>query len=428
MNKQYTDAFHRLCATATERRLQQGQPMRLPDVVDQISLRALVLGSSSSKLELAATRAVLRAACVEDGQVVWPREVTVGAELEDTTPAQLADAQASAERPLTEIRAAGTEILSQAAQYFPHLPYEEVLEVLSGATAYRKQKEKQKDRRAISERDLRQIEMELAGHEPWLALRALEAGKRPDMECLARVFTHVVFHTGIRTIELCSLRVFVPRREIPDQRKLRQDILDNPIKAILDGKLLLAEENARADGDHICRAAANAVFATGAPAVLVIGSAKLTNANEDLRAESRLQILDGIARGAFDMIIIASMLRYLNLPERRRVSVCKGVLTALRRVCDRSALFDGREIDLHAFRHAFATRAKRAYSPPAAAALTGHTSRPTLYMYGERRARRTDAGAATGWLPKPDPIAAAAIEAKWRATDPEPTHPKHDHR
>ncbi|MBY6058607.1 hypothetical protein [Leisingera daeponensis] len=75
-------------------------------------------------------------------------------------------------------------------------------------------------------------------------------------------------------------------------------------------------------------------------------------------------------------------------------------------------------LNLYAFRHSFATRAKLAMEPHEAAALTGHTAKSTLHVYGERNLRSGTGGGRRldqDWLPSPDPVYAEMIRQTWTA-------------
>ena len=156
-----------------------------------------------------------------------------------------------------------------------------------------------------------------------------------------------------------------------------------------------------------------------------IGEAKQANANPTTRAEVRVQILENIPMNMATMIAVASQLRHLNVPRDRRDYVRKAVNETLKEISANEPALEGFSLTLYAFRHAFATRVKRAYGLAEAAALTGHTSTSSLYAYGKRRAvGGANSAGGQAWVPKADPVHAGLIRAAWDIAEEPEAAPK----
>lgn len=429
----YTKPVNRLARLAEERADMLGRPPRLRDLLDQVSIRAAVMSKATSNLELAALRAILRETGHDAEGLLWPEGIDVRDWMSSASPGDLDALAAASHRSYKEIFDESAGILKSEREIAEARGMsqsgEELADLLAGKEGPAPEKRKQKNQPHLSWRDLMHFELELSDQDPRDAIHAImdKTGKVPT-EGLLRLFSNVIWLTGMRPTEVWSCRLMAPRMDIdftPEQSRL---VRRDPTQAMIQGLMIQVERLEGAVGEGYGRAASLAMEKANAPCLLMIRSAKQTNANPVLRAAQRLQVLEGIPVRHLGMIAMASQLRHLKVDERTQDGYRASMTRILKTISKRDPRLATLNLNLYSFRHSFATRVKLAMEPHEAAALTGHTSINTLYAYGERRATK-GAGKSGGaakkigdWIPATDPIRAEALRLFWREKDiPAPT-------
>lgn len=425
--QQYVTATNRIIRAIGERASMTGKLPSLIDFRDQIAIRSVCLSRATINLEISAVRNILTSAEIEGGEVVWSEGVDVRDWMTHATQEDLETAKEAILAPRKDILALGAEIselnVALAERRDNTLSYEEMIGVLSGMSRDRTIRQNQKDQRHLTWRDLMAIEMELSGRDPYVALDALrKSSVRGSVEGLLRVFVNVIWFSGMRPTEVWDCRLFVPRFDLDYGRAEIEMIERRPMDALRAGLLSMVDQVAREISEPVGFTANQACERVRVPAILLIKSAKQTNAVREIRMPARLQILKNIPTQQLSLIAIVASLHQMGVSRTRQENIHSAMGKALKRIGERNELLAGLNLNLYAFRHSFATRAKLAYEPWEAAALTGHTAKRTLYAYGERNRRRGRADGKSAvrpenWLPLPDPLQAAAIDGWWSRAD-----------
>lgn len=279
-----------------------------------------------------------------------------------------------------------------------------------------------KDRKTISWRDYTALEVELSNEDPHDVLRRLGNGTRFSMRGLLRIFITAIFLTGMRPIEVwtCSLLIPDTRRRFTDD--MRDMVRKNPSGALLNGYLVPLEELLVGASLTPRRTVLDAVARAGAPAVMMIRSAKQTNANQDARSPVRLLILEDVPEASLGLLCAASLLKMAGVPVEQADNYRTNLIRRLKGLTLAIPDLKSRNVNLYSFRHSFATRARRVYSPAEAAAMTGHTGKDSLYAYGQRNVKKGGTLQKTHhWLPSPAPEIVAVIEHAWYPNEVAPT-------
>lgn len=426
---QYAKNFNRI-AGCTERRAELlGRVPRLADLGCQLSIRGRVFRRSTVNAELSSVRRILDAARFsEEGLMLHP-DVTQREWITRSGKDELEALKHALSRPGSAIIDEGEQILARdllALDAGSSMGIEEATDMLSGRIRTDVERVDPKSQRYLTWRDLRSIELELSSHDPLEAILNLKEDAPANIDGLLRMFTTVMWFTGMRPIEIWDSVLFVPRTDIPFTREMAREVRMSPEKALLAGYLhpvnaAAAEVRER----NLGNAAANACFMTGAPAVLMIRSAKQTNANAAKRSV-RLQVLENIPKEQLSLIAMASLARFCHLTEARKDNLRSSMGRVLKKIVARDPAMAGMRINLYSFRHSFASRVKLVYEAHEAAALTGHTSRASLAHYGERNLRSAKGKVRPEqWLPSPDPQRAKLIRSHWEsgaAMSPEVDH------
>jgi hypothetical protein len=271
--------------------------------------------------------------------------------------------------------------------------------------------------------DLGRLDGELSRADPSCAF---QPGRRLSGEPLAaalRILMQGLWRTGMRPVEIASCRIWMPSLAVPDPA-LRQAIETDPL-ATLDG-IRMQEVLSAWPGAGFTTGADLARFAstTGVPLLLSYDPAKTTNRNERVPSRPRVLILDAASPDDLAWLTLLARLARSDLFAARAETTLRTATRVLARLAIKADLRDrgghAKHVNLYSFRHAFVTRLKRSFDTAESAALTGHTSRKTLYRYGEfvGRAKRSR-GQGLDWLPRPDPAQVAALRAAWAEPEPE---------
>lgn len=271
-----------------------------------------------------------------------------------------------------------------------------------------------KDTRPIMRRDITTIEMLLSRHDPHNAIQSAREGQALCASGLARVFSSTIWATGMRPAEIYRAVLLVPRPDHPIDADIQEMIRSNPREAIVRRIMIPAEKLPRTPIESLGAAVDNATRQSGAPALLVIRSAKQANANKETRTEIRIQVLEDIPVSIMNMLAEATQLRHMKIPHERQHYIRGAVNRRLKDLAANEALLSDLNMTLYAFRHAFATRVKKLHGIHEAASLLGHTSVKSVYRYGKRRDMVSRGGNA-GWVPLADPVHAEMLRASWEA-------------
>lgn len=283
-----------------------------------------------------------------------------------------------------------------------------------------------KSSETLTASDLDRLDAELSRADP---SRAFQSGRRLEGEPLSavlRILMQGLWRTGMRPVEIASCRLWAPVSFDPDP-KLRQSIETDPL-ATLDGIRMRDVLSVWPDADYTTGATlARLAHSTGAPILMSYDPAKTTNRNDRVPSRLRVLILDAASPDDLAWLTLLARLARSDLLAARAEGTLRTATRALARLVVHADLRDrdgrSKHVNLYSFRHAFATRLKRSFDTAESAALTGHTSRKTLYRYGEfvGRAKRSR-GTGPNWLPRPDPAMVAALRAAW--ADPAPEAPE----
>lgn len=418
---QYPNIMNRL-SDCTERRAQllRRKPV-LTDLVHQLSIRSCALSVKTINVEIAALRKILGQIERLDDRLDWPEGVIVRPWMSAPDSADYDHLNALAFRSYREIMEDGEALLAADIETATRAGHnhgqEELTELLTGKRSDNRSRSDQKAQRLLNERDLTALEMELSVHDPIESLNSLK-GHKASLEGTLRLFVNVMWFTGMRPAEVWNCVLMVPRIDLAWTPEMVRLVTTDPARAIYEDMMMQVEHASTHTGDTLGVAARNAMNRSNAPSILMIRSAKTTNQNEELRSEYRFQMLQRIPSRQLNLIALATQCRKLRLDEKRKDSIRASMNKILKSIGRHEQRLEDLNLNLYAFRHSFATRAKLAYPPHEAAALTGHTSRNTLYVYGERNLR-----SATGkggkphfnqdWLPTPDPVFAEMIRRNW---------------
>lgn len=278
-----------------------------------------------------------------------------------------------------------------------------------------------KEQKMISWSDYRALEVELSDEDPQDVLWDLINKKAVSSAGLLRIFITATFLTGMRPIEVWNCALHVPNMNLVFTDGMRTLINTDPSLAIQQGLLVPADIYMKDTPLSAREVIMNAVSQADAPCAMFVHSAKQTNANPEIRQPYRILVLDNVPEAALGLLFTASIFRKIDISIERRDNFRSSMARRIRTTCDKIPQLRSREVSLYSFRHSFATRVRRFYSPPEAAAMTGHTGRRTFYAYGERYAQRSRQHPQKhNWLPRPDPRFAKTIDYAWNHRGPEP--------
>lgn len=400
----------------------KGEDPRLIDLFNAMVMRAPTLSKQSINVEIYALRDLIARAQFdpmtgayspqpEDPQNLWLMSTT-----RDDWFALSEKSKFPASQVIEYAQTAISEIENHPAIQSAEIDGYEVIERAGLRKHHQKERKSLKDEAVIQWRHIKNIEMLLSHHDPYKALASVEQGHRIDAGGLTRMFATTMWSTGARPVELWSSIVLVPRVDRPMTDEVRQLIRDNPRHAINDRHLIPIEKLERSPRERYGHALLRATGQTGAPAILAIKSAKMTNANPALANPVRLQILENMPIEIADMVALSAQLRHFHATAERQEMVRRAVNDKLKEIVRGEPALQDMKPTLYAFRHAFATRIKRFHQLHEAAALIGHTSAQSTYRYGKRGQVGTRSGVtrnAANWMPEPDPVQSQLIAKAW---------------
>ena len=416
----YSGALLRLIRSAESASHLCGRPATFLDLINALVARSQLLAKQSVNIEIAALRHCLRDLEAKGApqMMVWGEAIDARTWMIDVDSGEWREVFRFALLRRTEMDKAAGAILTQLHEDAVEAGFDggvdEMVQQIAAVTYRGGERQNFKDMRLVGAREMTVVEMALSLADPHQAIFSTAPGKPLDSKGLTRIFATTIWATGMRPVELWESRLFVPRQDIEMTDEIREMIRNDPRTALVKKYLIAVEHLPRSPTESYGAVVLTAMRQTGAPAILVIRSAKQANANPMTRAEVRIQILENIPMNMATMIAVASQLRHLDVPRDRRDYVRKAVNETLKEIAANEPALEGLNLTLYAFRHAFATRVKRAYGLAEAAALTGHTSTSSLYAYGKRRAVG-GAGSSGGqsWVPRADPVHAGLIRAAW---------------
>lgn len=413
--------FQRVLKHTEARASLVGEEITLVDVARQVAIRGTALKPSSTRAEIAGVKKVLRGFEFVDDRLRLTPDLEGFDWLKGTTRADRDYALELLCGTYADLKKMGADLieddLSRLSAHVDLYGKQETIHFITGVSKTREQSS-QRDQRYLTARDLRLIEMELSSHDPMVAIASIaDDNSANDIPGLLRIFAATMWATGARPIEVWSMILLVPRRDIPLSQEQKKLIRTSPTLAIERQILIPIDRAVSIDGEISPGVAAwNACRETGAPAVLMIRSAKQTNANRDLAIPIRLQVLDGVEKKILTMIAAASYLRKVPRQNQKNDSLRAAMDRALKAIGRSDPALKDLKLNLYAMRHSFASRVKVTMSQAEAAALTGHTAKRTLQGYGERNLRKLRSG--DNWTPLPDPERAMQLAASWGAKDP----------
>lgn len=215
---QYAKNFNRIADCVERRTALLGRQPRLSDIPEQLAIRGRVLRRSTVNAEISSVRRIVENAQMEGGRLILHEDCLERAWITGCGEEELALARAGLGRSIGEIIDLGESVIERdlaAVGAAETMGTEEITDVLAGRVRPDVQRFDQKGQKFITWRDLRLIEMELGAHDPLEAVMTLKEGQPCDAEGLLRVFSTVMWFTGMRPVEVWSSALFVPRTDIP---------------------------------------------------------------------------------------------------------------------------------------------------------------------------------------------------------------------
>lgn len=412
----YRYAMTRLKEAARRIASLTGRDPDVRDLVNALAVRSVSVSVQTANVEISALRSHVRSASrdPETGCVSWDPEIDPESWMTKAPEDHWTQLQDGMTRSRLEFVESGKSVAQDIEEKTIRSGIagnlDEVVSWVVGERQAPRKNAEPKKMKAISITLLRAIDMRLSRHDPEIGLQTL-GGQMIDFHALARIFIGAIWATGMRPAELWTAVLFAPRPDILMTDEMRTMIRTAPRQAIASEIMMPAEQLPKLPGESLGDAVVTACNQAGAPALLVIRSAKQTNANQDTRNPYRIQILDTkIPREHLEMIAIACQLRHSGASDARKETVRIGVNKVLAEICADMVQLKGQTVTLYAMRHAFATRVKMKGDLAEAAALTGHTSARSVYGYGKLRARGSGSA---GWVPEADPAQVDALRRSW---------------
>lgn len=413
----YRSAMSRLKEAARRIAGLSGRDPDIRDLILALSVRCLSVSTQTANVEISALRHHARSTTrdPETGRIGWNPEVDPADWMKVVREDHWTEFQNGLSKTRTGLLEMGRSVAQGleggSIQSGVAENIDEVVSWIAGDRQVSRKDSSPKRAKTVTISHLRAIDMRLSRHDPEIGLQTLGSGQTADMRGLARIFTTVIWATGMRPAELWTAVLFVPRPDMVMTDALRDVIRFAPRHAIAMDIMIPVEQIPRLSGESLGAAAMSACSQAEAPAILVIRSSKQTNANQDTKDPYRIQILDsGIPREHLEMITLGCQLRHAGVDEIRTDSVRAGVNSVLAEVCADIPGLKGQKVTLYTMRHAFATRMKVRGDLAEAAALIGHTSIRSIYRYGRLRAK---AAGGSGWAPTADPGQVEALRKSW---------------
>lgn len=414
VNPSYFGDFNRACKSLDARcRITREKPS-LTLLSSQMAIRAAVMSIASTRREITSMRAILSNFLDIGG---WPDGVHVTSWMEDAKPEDVSEVSIEMRRTAEATVQEGRILLNAMVDTMMHGGYpgseEDISRALSGALPQRP-RERSRERKGlqpITESDMSRIDMQLLSCPHEDGLKSLSR-TRTNIKAMLRIFSRSIWLTGMRPIEMFECRMMIGDRDRVYSDHERRFIAQRPTDAV-DHHLLVTQETLTpTDWPHFGTAVREATNITGVDPVILIRNAKTTNANKDLVRTWRGQVLSNIDDEDLSVLCLAAHLHSMDVPKTRRKNIISTMTKNLVRVVDETIPERVSPINLYAFRHDFATRARSRMGIHEVAAMMGHTGRPSTQAYGRVRTRKSGSGA-SGWMPKCDQKIASDIQHAW---------------
>lgn len=272
-----------------------------------------------------------------------------------------------------------------------------------------------KAERPVDRREIMMIDMALSDEPINNSGLIDDPTQRLTTRAITRILALSVWATGMRPVEMWDCRMMIPNPDKIDTIEKRDLALTDPKRAIAQMLYMLVESVKRAPHETIGDVIMKFTTATGAPAILVIKSAKQANANAQIRKEYRIQVLKDAPLEVLSMLGLVSQFRHQDINPKRKDRIRERVNGCLQSIVRNDPSFDRETLSLYTLRHSFATRVKMRLDLASSASLMGHTSKRMTYGYGQ--ARRTKAASRSGsggeWTPLPDAAHVDLLAQAW---------------
>mgnify|MGYP006266772803 CR=1 FL=1 len=407
----YLGDFERILASADARLTLTGAQFSASEIMRQIAIRSVVAKKNTIQRELAAARAVVKYRR-QTGD--WPDGLAISAELESIGEIAIGDLHEQLGQSLSELQELGYRELAVIIDRFaPHaegVSSEDVASRASGIFMTRRH-EGLRDRtslEAIPMADIFRLEDQLMDVSVESTL--CTEGRRWPISAFLKIFIRTMWLTGMRPREVFECRLFTGNPDHAYSGADRAEILDDPLSAIDDARLVPMEALDIERVTSKVQAVGRASEETLLPVFLRVKNAKTANANQALVRDFRVLNLEGIDRDDLAVLCSAATLHTLDIAPGAQRGIISRITRRMTAISHHALPERRKAIRLYDLRHDFATRCRRCMSVHEAAALMGHTSVKSTHGYGEKRSRKSS-GSRGGWMPGPDPTAVARLEA-----------------
>lgn len=391
------------------------------EIIPTLALRYHGLATGTYRMEVLCMRQILRAVMLpadDEDRALAEQAIDRASWLEalqgETDHDVLSDIE---RRPLDIARSNASRFTTEMNSFqdrYPESNQRGIIETLMGRRRKTRSK-RNKGAVSLEWRDFRAIDMALAQEDPWNSLRILHdtaSNQRGVTGGLLKLFATTIWLTGMRPIEVWSCQMLAPNPEILFDDRMRKLIHEDPASAIIDRLLLPVEQVHKQLGqENYTMSWQHAIEQSRASAVMAIRNAKTHNANPDLKTKMRFQVLANIPANHVGILCIAGQLRRMSIPGPMHDSLRAAMTARLKRIVQDTPEIEISNVNLYSLRHAFATRARRIYTPYEVASLMGHTSLESTTGYGYSHAgrMRQPIRLQDEWIPAPDRTHARAL-------------------
>ena len=421
VNSLYVADFNKLARNIETRCEMTGETPSVPEFETQLILRASVLKLASLHRDLTAIRTVVAWVVKHE---IWPEGIDDRPWIDKANMEEIGQLHSVLLRTGRNFESLAADLSAEYIKQVMEMNYpgseEDAIRDLAGIKtghSYRPPRDR-KNMVPITERDFRELELQLWDHAHWNAIKTLSM-KKTDNKALLRIFMRTIRLTGIRPIEVFTCRIFVGDITREYDRKDIRKIHAAPYRAVTEGMMVPFDESDDIElrsHDYFGDMVRTTIETTGVPPVLMIKAAKTANANPELVRPFRAQILHKIDKDDLNVLCLAAYLHRFPMDQKRRTNLITTMSRNLK-IAARVAMPHWTEkLKLYSFRHDFATRAKITMTVWEVAALLGHTSRDSTRAYGKLFTRKKKGGN-SGWMPLTDPEFAEKIRLKWETSD-----------
>lgn len=231
-------------------------------------------------------------------------------------------------------------------------------------------------------------------------------------ESMLRVFPRVIWLTGMRPIEVWTSQLYLP---VMDGTFGQNDVdfaYSCPLESTYKKRHVFVCHHGYESINH-CKRHIRFAVDNRFPVIVGIRSAKQGLAPDELRHAWRVQILQDISERDIEALFAASLLPMVNRTPAQQDRVNRMLNTKLKLAMRERFPSRRNLLTLYAFRHDFATRAKKKLLRHEVAALMGHSDRDSVTHYGKLWSRRSAKGQ-NGFVPSPDPAHSERILRYWK--------------